>query len=86
MTTTDTTVSFIVKRHFAVWLEDAFEVQVPASELEAYETPDEWALDNLNALYSRAHDTADTAVVLLWEDEHQADLDFPESEVTVVTP
>lgn len=70
----------IVKRHFAVWLEDAFEVEAPTeAELAEHEGDlDAWAHAQINAyeapgLYERALDENDDSVRLMWEDEHKSE-------------
>lgn len=68
-----------VKRRFAVWLEDAFVVILPDDT-----DPKEWAEDvDIDQLYVLAQDDKYPAVRLCWEDEHKADLDFPEDEIIV---
>lgn len=77
--------TIVVKRRFAVWLEDAFRVPRPSAEELADFDGDlnDWAYAQVDGIYERANDTNDPTVTLLWEDEHKADLDFPEDEVFV---
>lgn len=75
-----------IKRRYAVMLEDAIEVALPddvggESEIDL----DEWALENFDRLYTTAvaNGIADAGGLprMLWEDQHRADLDFPEGEI-----
>ena len=68
-----------VKRRFAVWLEDAFELEHPSDEeLEEFDGDlKEWVEQNLQDFYGKE------GVTTLWIDEHKLDLDFPEEEVTI---
>jgi hypothetical protein len=80
--------TFVVKRQFGVWLEDAFEVVLrPEDEREIARDYDGhvngWVDDHLDVIYARANDRDDGHVTLMWEDEHKLDLDFPEGETHV---
>jgi hypothetical protein len=72
-----------VRRRFAVWLEDAFTVTLPdGTDVKA------WAENDLDVdeLYRLANDPDDPTARIAWEDEHKADLDFPEDEIVVESP
>jgi hypothetical protein len=82
-----------IRRRFAVWLEDCIDAPLPAGvDPTDNDAVQAWALENYDRLYTEVkqrHDEAEfdpaaldeTNVSLLWEDEHKADLDFPEDEI-----
>lgn len=73
-----------IKRRFAVWQEDAVQTDLPDNiDPTDKDAVSEWAFDNYERLYLTAKGGLiddDTEVVVEWEDEWIADMDFPEDE------